>query len=120
MTISIQMAIFCAAVMVVSLLLNVVLIYYTRISILKFASISDGIVSLKNSIEDFVRHIQFVYELEMYYGDETLKGLIDHARTLSESLEEYDEFYDLFDYEEEELETETIEEEVDATQTQEG
>ena len=77
-------------------------------------------LSLKNSIEDFARHLKFVYELEMYYGDETLKGLIDHARTLGDSLDEYDEFYDLFDFEEEEMETEEIEEEVNATQTQEG
>ena len=121
MTVSVQVAIACAAIMAASLLLNVVLIYYTRISILKFASISDGILSLKNSVEDFAKHLQFIYELEMYYGDETLKGLIDHARTLSDSLDEYEEFYDLFEFEEEEeMETEEIEEEVNATQTQEG
>ena len=54
----------------------------------------------------------------MYYGDETLKGLIDHAKALSESLDDYEEFYDLFEFEEEE--EEQLEEEIDATQTQEG
>ena len=120
MTISIQVAVILGIIASLSLVLNAVLIYYTRISILKFASVSEGIVSLKNSVEDFVRHLQFVYELEMYYGDETLKGLIEHARSLSESLNDYDEFYDLFDFEEEEMEAEEIEEEVDGTQTQEG
>jgi L-arabinose isomerase len=73
-------------------------------------------LNLKESVEGFSNHLKFVYELEMYYGDETLKGLIDHARTLNESLEDYEEFYDLFDFPEE-IEEEPEEEEVDATTT---
>ena len=118
MTISVAAATILGTVMAVSLLLNIVLIYYTRISISKFASVSEGIISLKNSVESFMNHLQFIYELEMYYGDETLKGLIDHAKALSESLDDYEEFYDLFEFEEEE--EEQLEEEADATQTQEG
>ena len=69
MTISVAAATILGTVMAVSLLLNIVLIYYTRISISKFASVSEGIISLKNSVESFMNHLQFIYELEMYYGD---------------------------------------------------
>ena len=121
MTISIQAAILGGTVAALSLALNVLLIYYIRISIEKFANVSSGIMSLKDSVESFASHLKFVYELEMYYGDETLKALIEHARTLSESFDEYEEFYDLFDFEfeEEEAEEELEEQEevVNAAQT---
>lgn len=116
MTISIQAAIIISVIMILSLAMNAVLVYYTRVSIVKFMAISEGIGSLRDSIVAFTTHLKFVYELEMYYGDETLKALIEHARTLSSSFDEYEEFYDLFDFEFEEDE----EEELDAAQTQEG
>ena len=121
MTISIQIAIALGVVMSLSLMLNALLIYYTRTSLSKFTAISAGIIELKDSVGSFVNHLSFVYELEMYYGDETLKGLIDHAKTLSETLERYDEFYDLFEFVDDDEEEEEIEEEAeDGAQTQEG
>ena len=117
MTISLQAAIIAGLFVLASVALNAVLIYYTRISIMKFTEISAGMLALRESVNDFSNHLEFVYELEMYYGDETLKGLIEHARSLNESLEEYEEFYDLFDFPEEQSEDESEEEEVDATQT---
>tara|TARA_B100000214_G_C23591616_1_gene456577 strand:+ start:71 stop:424 length:354 start_codon:yes stop_codon:yes gene_type:complete len=117
MTISIQAAFVFGFVATVSLLLNALLIYYIRISIIKFARVSDGIISLKDSVGSFSQHLKFVYELEMYYGDETLKALLEHASTLNDSFEEYEEFYSLFDFDEE---LEEQEEEDNAAQTQEG
>jgi len=116
MTVSIQVAVLIGICATLSLALNILLVYYIRISIMKFAEISDGIINQKDSIEEFATHLQYVYELEMFYGDETLKGLLDHARTLSDSFDEYEEFYELFDLEEI-PEPEVEEEEADATQT---
>jgi len=126
MTVSIQVAIVIGTVLALSIVLNILLIYYTKLSIMKFVQISDGVVGLKDSIQSFATHLKFVYELEMYYGDETLKALIEHARALSSSFDEYEEFYDLFDLgseeeegPEEEAEAEE-EEEAYAQTTQEG
>ena len=41
-------------------------------------------------IDDFANHTRDVYELEMFYGDETLKSLMDHAGRLSERLQDID------------------------------
>ncbi len=41
-------------------------------------------------IEEFSTHLKSVYELEMFYGDDTLKSLMDHASQLSERLEDLD------------------------------
>tara|TARA_E500000331_G_C17082717_1_gene637643 strand:+ start:375 stop:701 length:327 start_codon:yes stop_codon:yes gene_type:complete len=107
------MAIIFGVTALASLALNFLLIYYIKLSINKFSGISFGILNLKQSIEDFSAHLKYVYELEMYYGDETLKGLIDHAKTLRESFDqEYEEFYDLFEIQYDE--TEEPEEEEDA------
>ena len=88
---------------------------------MKFATVSDGIQALRDSVEGFSQHLKHVYELEMYYGDETLQALIEHARELSSSFEEYDEFYNLFDLGPviEEEEEEDMEEPTDGAQTQE-
>ena len=87
MTISIQIAIALGVVMSLSLMLNALLIYYTRTSLSKFTAISAGIIELKDS----------------------------------ETLERYDEFYDLFEFVDDDEEEEEIEEEAeDGAQTQEG
>ena len=39
---------------------------------------------------EFSIHLKSVYELEMFYGDDTLKSLMDHASQLSERLEDLD------------------------------
>jgi hypothetical protein len=41
-------------------------------------------------IEDFSSHLRNIYELEMFYGDDTLAGLLEHATKLSGALSELD------------------------------
>ena len=117
-SLSIQAAVILGVILLASLSVNGLLIYYTRISIMKFATVSDGIQALRDSVEGFSQHLKYVYELDMYYGDETLAALIEHARELSSSFEEYDEFYDLFDLGPV-IEEEDTEEPEDGAQTQE-
>lgn len=109
MTISIQVLTVVGIICTLSFILNVVLVYYTRISVTKFAQISDGIRTQRDSLESFTEHLKYINELEMYYGDDTLRGLLDHAKSLTESYDQYEEFYNLFDFEEDE---ESEEEEV--------
>ena len=44
---------------------------------------------LFDSLERFERHLQGIYELETFYGDSTLSGLLEHMRTLADDMEEY-------------------------------
>ena len=41
-------------------------------------------------VTDFAAHTKSVYELEMFYGDETLESLMRHATQLSEKLTDLD------------------------------
>ena len=39
-------------------------------------------------IEEFSEHLKTVYEMETFYGDETLRGLLEHTGNLSDSLQD--------------------------------
>jgi hypothetical protein len=50
----------------------------------------------------FRDHLSSVYELETFYGDETLAGLLAHVGQYSETLSDFEEIYALLDEEDEE------------------
>ena len=55
----------------------------------KLMFVSDNLTELYQRLEEFDQHINFIYELEMYYGDETLKNLIRHSRDLRNYMNSY-------------------------------
>lgn len=63
----------------------------------------------------FAKHLKAVYELDSFYGDQTLSALLQHAVSFNEQLETFDFIYSL-------TETEQTEEEAtknDTTETEE-
>ena len=53
-------------------------------------------------INNFTNHLKSVYELETFYGDETLRHLLQHAQDLTSVFDQYNLYSD------EELEEEVI------------
>ena len=51
--------------------------------------IIEGIETLKESMEVYIIHVNAVHDMEMFYGDETLRELIRHGKALVETFEEY-------------------------------
>ena len=45
---------------------------------------------LVSKINNFSEHLERVYELEMFYGDETLESLFNHSRELVSGFYEYE------------------------------
>lgn len=74
----------------ISMSLVVILLFYVRWLLKTVAVINSDIDSVNQMVEDFVSHIQAIYDLEMFYGDETLKTLIGHAKELSNNLKDLD------------------------------
>ena len=62
-------------------------------TIKKYWLIKDLFSVTYQEISDYVEHIKRVNELEKYYGDETLKRLIEHGESTSRIVEE---FLDIF------------------------
>jgi 2-iminoacetate synthase ThiH len=70
-------------------------------------------------IKSYRNHMKVVYEMEMFYGDETLKHLMDHTRSLHEVLDEFEDIYEIAVPPQEDEETDNNKEETeeDATKT---
>ena len=84
-------------ILTLSLVLNVGLGLYVRVAIIKLLSISEEMYDFKEMVDGFATHLERVYELEMFYGDETLGGLMDHARSFNEQLETFEYIYGLIE-----------------------
>ena len=73
-----------------SFALNIFLMLYIRWLLKIMESLNDQIKEVSNMILSFNDHLGSVYELEMFYGDDTLKSLMDHSRQLTENLSNLD------------------------------
>ena len=51
---------------------------------------------MEDKMVEFSKHLDNIYELEMYYGDETLQQLIRHSKEVIDSI---DQFKNLFEIE---------------------
>ena len=66
------------------------LLLYVRWLLKVIESINDDITPISLIINDLVKPIESIYELEMFYGDDTLKYLITHCKEVSNQLSELD------------------------------
>ena len=66
----------------------VVFAWYIRELLSRFRYLSENSLDLSNKIETYKEHLEAVYGLPMFYGDETLKGLLSHTSQLAEELTE--------------------------------
>ena len=76
-------------VLTVSLIFNGLMYWYSRQLTQKLSFIYDNIGDVSELITNYRVHLKSVYSMEMFYGDETLKFLLDHTRSISLLLEDY-------------------------------
>ena len=77
----------------ISALSNVILVWYIINNLKEMNSFEEDVDSLMGSMASFSDHIEDVHGLEMYYGDDTLKGLIDHSRIVVNNFVDFQEKY---------------------------
>mgnify|MGYP003137077251 CR=1 FL=1 len=85
----------------ISIVLNAFGGYYIYFLINDRKNFQDEFDSLLNKNEIFLSHLEQVYELEMFYGDETLESLIDHAKKLVKDFYSYENQNFIFEQQEE-------------------
>ena len=66
-----------------------------RAAIVRLLSVSEELGDLQAMINSFAQHLKSVYELDMFYGDETLAHLLDHAVSFTEQLDTFEYIYSL-------------------------
>ena len=96
-----RLEIILSSVLFISLVLNVGIIAYARAAIVRLLWVSDELGDLQQMINSFSNHLQSVYEMDMFYGDDTLGALVLHARSLDEQLETFEFVYSLTEKQEE-------------------
>ena len=79
--------------LVLSLLFNVGFFLYTRNVVANLLRVSEELGDFQQMIGSFVSHLRSVYELENFYGDQTLQGLLKHSRTLLNEMYDFQEKY---------------------------
>ena len=62
--------------------------WYIKELLARFRYLSETSHSLSNKIETYKEHLEAVYGLPMFYGDDTLKGLLSHTNELAEEITE--------------------------------
>ena len=72
-----------------SLVVNLMLIWYTYKAIQQITFQESDLTQVIDAIRNFNTHLQSVYDMELFYGDETLRYLLQHSSDLSEMLQEY-------------------------------
>ena len=78
-----------------SILINVFLVVYLRDVLAKLLFVSENLGDLEQMIVNFNNHLASVYELETFYGDDTLQHLLEHVGDLSEQLQEFEDIFSL-------------------------
>lgn len=84
-----------------SLALNIFLFFYLRWLLSNFTFLSENVYNLLESAETFSNHLSAVYELETFYGDETLQNLLTHAKQVVKEIKVYKDIYTITNDEDE-------------------
>ena len=72
-----------------SIALNIFLFLYIRWLLKTIEAVNDDMIVLTDMLAEYSKHIESVYELEMFYGDETLKSLMSHSKGFLETRAPY-------------------------------
>ena len=94
-----RLEIILSSILTLSVIFNIGVFIYARAAIVRLLWIAEEIGDLQDMISSFSDHIEGVYETEMFYGDETLRGLVEHARSFDEQLETFEYVYSLIEKE---------------------
>jgi hypothetical protein len=81
---------FIIVTLCLSIILNVLLIWFVRkVQTNYILFIRDNLEGLTDMHQEFNDHLEVVNNMEMYFGDETLVGLLEHSKFTKERTENF-------------------------------
>lgn len=80
---------------ILTLAVVVVLVSYIRFLLKQLTFVSTNLTELNNEAISFAAHLKSVYELEAFYGDETLNGLLEHSIHFTSKVDKFSGIMDL-------------------------
>ena len=87
--------------MTVSILVNVLLIWYITSLLKKFLFITNNVEDLSDSLTGLAEHMENVHSLETFYGEPVLQNLLKHTREVVEDIDRYKSIYEAEEQEQE-------------------
>lgn len=94
-------------VTVASVLINLGCIWYIRELLIRFSYVGGATSEISSLLEHYHDHLEAVYELPTFYGDNTLSELLKHTSDTKEEMRFYKEIFSLTNPE---TKTESVEE----------
>ena len=79
--------------LVISVALNVLAFWFMRNLLTKLFFVSNNLGEVNDVMLRFSEHLEAVYSMETFYGDQTLQGLMQHSELVVQMLGEFDEIY---------------------------
>ena len=77
-------------ILLLSIALNVLLVWYVRkVQTEYILFIIDNLEALTDMHSEFNEHLEVVNNMEMYFGDQTLVGLLEHSKFVKEQTAEF-------------------------------
>jgi len=92
-----RLEIILSAFLTLSVIINIGLVVYVKAAISRLVLVSEELGDLQDMINSFLDHTRSVYEMEMFYGDQTLQHLLNHARDFSAQMDSFEYIYSLTD-----------------------
>ena len=79
-----------------SVVINLILVWFSVKCLTNVNNIQEDLEDLMNKTDVFTDHLEEIYELEMFYGDETLQAMLDHSKQLiNEYIEIQAKYFDV-------------------------
>jgi hypothetical protein len=70
-------------------------VWYLRKTLTQLLFVSDNIGDLLIRLDEFGEHLNSIYSMETFYGDDVLHGLLNHSKQLLLEIETYKHIYSL-------------------------
>lgn len=87
-------------ILTISVLINVLLTWYARRLVTDLADLSLEVEEVITDLSVYHRHVEHVYQLETFHGDETLRALLKHSKAVSERVGDFTTLFTGFEDEE--------------------
>ena len=94
-----------------SIIVNFLAFWYIRRVLARLLFLDENLSDLGDLIKTYQNHLTSIFSLEQYYGDEDIKFMLEHTKSLREVLNQYNEASKIIESNEEEVPEEQEEEE---------
>ena len=88
------------AFLTLSAVVNIFLLWYVRQTLKELLFVSNNFGRLADSLIGLRKHLESIYDMQTYYGDTTIKNLIDHCAEVCNNIQEFSDIYELTEPEE--------------------